>query len=135
MNAGVSAAAAAARRRLEQQEEEERTSYTPHELTEGWEFKIVRSSTGAFKSDASLRSVLDEEQRSGWTLVEKFDNGRIRLKRPATARANDSMLGADAYRTHVGMSELRLGLCIGAAVLCGIALIVGIIAAFLTSGR
>lgn len=105
------------------------TGYTPQELAEGWEFKILRSSTGAFKTPAFLRAVLDEEHRSGWTFVEKFDNGRIRLKRPASARANDSALGTDAYRTHVGMSELKFGLCIFAAVFGGLALIGLILAA------
>jgi hypothetical protein len=99
------------------------TSYTSQELAEGWEFKIVRSSTGAFRTPAFLRVVLDEEQRAGWTLVEKFDNGRIRLKRPASARANDSALGSDAYRTHVGMSEWKLALCILGSVFGGLALV------------
>lgn len=103
------------------------TGYTPQELLEGWEFKIVRSATGAFRRPAFLRAVLDEEQRAGWTFVEKFDNGRIRLKRPASARANDSTAGTDVYRTQVGMSDLKLGLCIGAAIFGGLALL-GLIA-------
>ena len=110
------------------------TGYTPQELAEGWEFKIVRSSTGAFRTPAFLRAVLDEERRSGWTFVEKFDSGRIRLKRPASARANDSALGSDVYRTHVGMSELKLGLCIFASVLAGLALI-GLIVAMIVKAR
>jgi hypothetical protein len=135
MTGGAAAAgAAAARRRREQQEEEDMTGYTPQELAEGWEFKIVRSSTGAFRTPAFLRAVLDEEQRAGWTFLEKFDNGRIRLKRPASARANDSALGSDAYRTHVGMSELKLTLCILAAVFGGLAL-VGLIAALIAKTR
>jgi hypothetical protein len=123
MTAGATAAAAAARRRRQQQEEEEMTVYTPQELAEGWEFKIVRSATGAFKRSAFLRAVLDEEQRAGWTFVEKFDNGRIRLKRPASARANDSALGSDAYRSHVGMSELKFTLCLIAAIVGGLAVV------------
>ena len=125
--AAATAAAAAAQRRREQ-EEEEMTSYTPEELAEGWEFKIVRSSTGAFKRAEFLKQVLDEERRSGWTLIEKFDNSRIRLKRPATARTGDNAPGVDAYRSHVGMSELALGLCIGGSILAGLALVFGIIA-------
>jgi len=104
------------------------TGYTPQDLAEGWEFKIVRSSTGAFRTPAFLRTVLDEEQRAGWTLVEKFDDGRIRLKRPASARANDAALGSDAYRAHVGMSELKLALCIIGAVL-GVLALMGILVA------
>jgi hypothetical protein len=125
--AGAAAGAAAARRRREQQEEEEMTQYTSQELAEGWEFKILRSSTGAFRAPVFLRTVLDEEQRAGWTLVEKFDNNRIRLKRLASARANDAASGSDAYRTQVGISELKLGLCIFGAILGGFALI-GLIA-------
>jgi len=135
MTGGAAAAgAAAARKRREQQEEEEMTGYTPQELAEGWEFKIVRSSTGAFRTPAFLRAVLDEEHRAGWSFVEKFDNGRIRLKRPASARANDSALGSDAYRTHVGMSELKFALCIFAAVFGGLALI-GLIVAMIAKAR
>jgi hypothetical protein len=135
MTGGAAAAgAAAARRRREQQEEEEMTGYTPQELAEGWEFKIVRSATGAFRTPAFLRGVLDEEQRAGWIFVEKFDNGRIRLKGPASARANNSALGFDAYRTHVGMSDLKFGLCIVAAVFGGLALI-GLIAAMIVKAR
>ena len=71
------------------------TPYTPSDLAEGWEFKILRSATGGFGNPARLQSVLDEEQRAGWTLVEKFDNGRIRLKRPARARTGDAALDFD----------------------------------------
>lgn len=110
------------------------TVYTPQELAEGWEFKIVRSATGAFRKSAYLRAVLDEEQRAGWTFVEKFDNGRIRLKRPVSARANDSALGSDAYRTHVGMSEVKFAVCLFAAILGGLAL-VGLTIAMITKAR
>ena len=110
------------------------TEYTPQDLAEGWEFKIVRSATGGFRESAFLRAVLDEEQRAGWTFVEKFDNGRIRLKRPASARANDSALGSDAYRAHVGMSELKFSLCILAAIFGGLAL-VGLIIAVIVRAR
>ena len=106
------------------------TPYTPQELADGWEFKILRSSTGAFRTPTFLRTVLDEEQRAGWTLVEKFDNGRIRLKRPASARTNDSALATDAYRTHVGMSETKLALCVVGAVLGGLALFMSIVMLF-----
>ena len=104
------------------------TSYTPEELASGWEFKIVRSATGAFKRTEFLQRVLEEEKRAGWTLVEKFDNSRLRLKRPVSARSSDGSAGIDAYRSHVGISELALGLRIGVAVLAVIALVLGMIA-------
>jgi hypothetical protein len=37
--------------------------------------------------------------------VEKFDNGRIRLKRPASAQKRDQFAEIDPYRTFVGYTE------------------------------
>lgn len=99
------------------------TPYTPSDLAEGWEFKILRSSTGRFRDPAWLQSVLQEEQRAGWTLVEKFDNGRIRLKRPAKARAGDAALDFDPMRTWVGMTPGILAVLIVAASLASSGLI------------
>lgn len=110
------------------------TSYTPEELASGWEFKIVRSATGGFKRTEFLQRVLEEEKRAGWTLVEKFDNSRVRLKRPVSARASDGSAGIDAYRSHVGLSDLALGLGLAVAILVGLALILGTIA-LLVSAR
>ena len=103
-------------------------SYTPEELAAGWEFKIVRSATGAFQRTEFLQQILEEEKRAGWILVEKFDDSRIRFKRPAAARAGDGTSEVDAYRTHVGISELALGLRVVVAVLVGLAFLVGVIA-------
>lgn len=61
--------------------------------------------------------MLEEEARAGWTVIEKFDNGRVRLKRPASARASDATLGFDPYRTWVGISQTRLVLMIVLAAL------------------
>ena len=77
----MSAGAAAARAAAERNEEEEMTRYTPKDIAENWEFKILRSATGAFRDPDVLRTALDAEQRAGWTLVEKFDDARVRLKR------------------------------------------------------
>ena len=86
MSAGAGAAAAAAAAELQRQEEEEMTPYTTKDLAEGWEFKIVRSNMGAFRKPEKLRAILDEESRGGWTLVEKFDDCRIRLNAPPEPR-------------------------------------------------
>jgi len=103
--AAAAAAAAAARRRLLEQEEEEMTTYGPDDLTRDWEFKIVRANRAVFGNPAHLQRLREEEARAGWTMVEKFDNFRIRFKRPLQARMNDSMLppGVDPYRVHYGM--------------------------------
>ncbi|HLH88676.1 MAG TPA: hypothetical protein VKX28_09470 [Xanthobacteraceae bacterium] len=100
------------------------TPYTPSDVAEGWEFKILRSATGGFGNPAKLQSVLDAEQRAGWTLLEKFDNGRMRLKRPAKARAGDATLDFDPMRTWVGMKPGILALLIVCGSLASSGLIV-----------
>ncbi len=119
----AAAAGAAARAAAERKEEELMTPYTPDDLAEGWEFKILRSSTGGFRNPEWLRSVLDQEQRAGWTLVEKFDDARIRLKRPASARRNDATLDFDPMRTWVGMRPGAFALLIVAGALTSAAII------------
>jgi hypothetical protein len=91
-------------------EEEEMTRYTDEELRDGWEFKIVRSATREFHKPGVLSDLLEEEARAGWELVEKFDDQRIRLKRPRSAREKDDLLpkGTDPYRTQFGWSTERL---------------------------
>lgn len=123
--ATAAAAAAAARRRAE--EEEHLTAYNPSDLAENWEFKILRSSTSAFRDPVRFRQALDEEARAGWILVEKFDNQRLRLKRPASARAGDAALGVDPYRTTYGMSDTKLVIMI-ISIVVGIMVIIATIA-------
>jgi hypothetical protein len=117
--AGATAAAAAERRRL--QEEEEMTTYSQEEL-QGWEFKIVRANTSVFGKSAELNKLIQEEAQAGWIMVEKFDDSRVRFKRPVSAREKDAQLPADVnpYRTHYGMSPLRFTLLILVAVLLGV---------------
>ena len=103
------------------------TPYTPRDLAESWEFKILRSATGAFKDPAVMQRYLAEESQAGWTLVEKFDNSRIRLKRPAAARPQDSPCTFDPYRTTVGISEVGLGLLIAGSILGGLAVLFTVI--------
>src|SRR5262249_47007976 len=91
--AGAAAAAAAELRR---QEEEEMTPYSDKDLAEGWEFKIVTASMGAFRKPDQFRAILEEEKKGGWVLVEKFDDCRIRLKRPAGAKVTEGDF-ADGY--------------------------------------
>jgi hypothetical protein len=130
MSAGAAgaAAAAAAQARRQHEEEEHMTDYRPEDLTAGWEFKILRSATGRFKDPGFLRAALADEERAGWTMLEKFDNSRVRLRRPAAARAKDATLGFDPYRTSVGISETQLALTIVVSVIGGLALVGGLIA-------
>ncbi len=125
VGAGAAAAAAAAAE-MQRQEEEEMTPYSTNDLDEGWEFKILRSNFAAFRNPEKLRAVLDEEKRGGWTLVEKFDDQRIRLKRAAGAKVNvgEFAEGYDPYRTTVGTSQGALVLiALGVAVGVGCAVI------------
>lgn len=97
------------------------TAYTNEELAQGVEFKILRANTNAFRKPEVLRRALEEEARAGWTLVEKFDDARLRLKRPASLKQNDANLTLDPYRSVYGIGQGTL-----------IALILGSIAAVLT---
>jgi hypothetical protein len=104
MAAAGAAAAAAAKRAAE---EEHMTNYSREDLTEDWEFKIVRANTGVFSKPAVFQKLIEEEARAGWQFVEKFDNSRVRFKRPASARRRDAQLpeDVDPYRTQYGLSE------------------------------
>lgn len=114
---GGAAAAAAAAERMRRREEEQMTGYTPKDLAEGWEFKILRSQFGAFRKPERLRAILEEEKRGGWVLVEKFDDQRIRLKRPAGTKVVEGELadGYDPYRTSVGTppGAIVIGVLVG----------------------
>jgi hypothetical protein len=105
-----SGAAHQARLRKEREEEEQMTPYSNEDLQQDWEFKIVRSITGAFSKREKIKQVMAEEAAAQWRLVEKFDNNRLRFKRPASAQQNDDNLPEhiDPYRTTYGMSEWTL---------------------------
>jgi hypothetical protein len=125
--AGATAAAAAGvAKRRQEMEEESMTTYTAEDLREDWEFKIVRANFEAFRNPATLQRVIEEEARAGWTLVEKFDNSRVRFKRPTSARANDHILAPDIdpYRTHIGGTNAALvGVIIGVVLLLTLGLV------------
>jgi hypothetical protein len=112
--AHVAVHAAQEAKKKQQQEEEEMTRYTGEDLAEDYEFKIVRSQTGAFKKRETVEQVMAEEAVAGWKFVEKFDDNRLRFKRPSSARRNDFSLppGVDPYRTTYGMGEGTLAVVI-----------------------
>jgi hypothetical protein len=99
------AAIAARQRRLRQKqdmiEEVEMTNYSPDDLENDWEFKIVRSERGAFRKPENFQRLLQEEAAAGWELIEKLDDRRVRFKRRKDARHRDEILpqGIDPYRT------------------------------------
>ena len=115
----AAAAAAAARMR---EEEEKLTMYNKDDLA-GWEFKIVRAYTGYFRKPENLKRVCEEEAKAGWEMVEKFDDYRVRFKRPVEKRRDDQFLqGIDPYRTQAGIAGGKLAIRIIAAVLVAVGL-------------
>ncbi len=125
--AAAASAAAAARRAREREEEEGLTMYNNNELSQEWEFKIVRSSTGAFKNPDKLRQLVLEEAHAGWVFLEKFDDSRVRFKRLRSAAGVDSLAGIDPYRTNFGISETALTFVIIGAVFGTMALVFGLL--------
>jgi hypothetical protein len=107
-------------------EEEQMTNYTRDELANDWEFKIVRSASDAFSKPEVFQQVVAEETLAGWQLLEKLDNGRIRFKRPVSARRKDEMLpeGVDPYRTTYGMSEIMMVFWVISAIMLVLGLII-----------
>ena len=87
------------------------THYAAEELANDFEFKIVRANTTAFRNPRAFARLLEQEAQAGWTMVEKFDDMRVRFKRPRQARLEDARLppGVDPYRTHYGMSPAAFG--------------------------
>jgi hypothetical protein len=104
------------------------TTYTPQDLSADWEFKILRANYRAFRHPDVLRAVLEQEAAAGWQLVEKFDDARLRFKRPRTAKEKDAQLPIDAYRTQYGISEGKIAMIIIAGVLALVGLILGVVA-------
>jgi hypothetical protein len=128
--AHVAAHAAAKKKR---QEEEEMTKYTRDELDNDWEFKIVKSVTGAFSKREVVEQVRAEESIAEWVMIEKFDDNRIRFKRPVSAQRNDYNLppDVDPYRTTFGMSEGGLAFSI-MGVMVGVGGLIALIAYLLS---
>ncbi len=101
--AGAIAAAAALAAKM-RKEEEQMTNYNGDDL-KGWEFKIVRANTEYFRKSENLQKVCEEEAKSGWEMVEKFDNHRVRFKRKTDRRGSDQFsTDLDPYRTNVGIA-------------------------------
>ena len=100
------------------------TKYSVEELEGDWEFKIVRSTSGAFRRPEIFQSLLEEESLAGWELVEKLDDRRVRFKRRKDARRRDATLppGIDPYRSQYGRDTAT------AAVVAGVvmALVLGL---------
>lgn len=81
----------------------------------GWEFKIVRSHSDLFRNPAVFQRVCQEESESGWVLLEKLDDRRVRFKRPIAFRdrkSKNTLPRFDPYRSYYGPNNY-LGLWLG----------------------
>ena len=105
--AATTASAAAAETRRQHEEEEELTPYGREDLDGEWEFKILRSLIGAFGKREHLRRALENEALSGWVLVEKFDDCRLRLKRQVGVHDDEFNPDIDPYRTNYGTTDVK----------------------------
>ncbi|MEP0870231.1 hypothetical protein NDA01_10510 [Trichocoleus desertorum AS-A10] len=70
----------------------------------GWEFKIVRANRDLFRDPAVFQRMCQEESESGWIMLEKLDDRRVRFKRPIAMRdiVKAEFLNYDPYRCHYG---------------------------------
>jgi hypothetical protein len=121
------------RRRISMSEEEGMSQYSSQDLDGDWEFKIVRASSPVFRKPEALRKLLEEEAMAGWTMVEKFDDSRIRFKRSHSARARDAFLpdGVDPYRSLYGTPTLAyatIGLTLGLLIAVSLLLLLLVLA-------
>ncbi len=78
------------------EEEEIMTSYSAGDLSGDWQFKIVK---GTFKTQQQIEAVTQEQAEFGWTLVEVFDQTRIRFKRPKSEAAQDPFREGNPFST------------------------------------
>jgi len=117
--AHIAAAAAAKKQRQQEEEEEEKMTQYSNSDAEKWEFKIVRSESSAFRRADILAALVEEEALAGWEMLEKFDNKRIRFRRPSEAKKRDAMLPdyVDPYRTQYGSPAKMIAIASGVSVL------------------
>ncbi len=80
----------------QRQEEEIMTGYSAGDLSGDWQFKIVK---GTFKTQQQIEAVTQEQAEFGWTLVEVFDQTRIRFKRPKSEASQDSYRDGNPFST------------------------------------
>lgn len=151
------------KKQREQLEEEKMTGYSPDEMNDDWEFKIVRGGHLAFRNPDTFAQLVEEEGEAGWTLLEKLDDSRVRFKRPKSAHRNDAYLPdhIDPYRTQFGrptdantaivlvISGILLSLGLGAAMffvkgqspyiiislVAGLIVVIGMVAVMTSRGR
>lgn len=86
---------------MTQKQEEDLHDYQEHQ--KGWEFKILRTDNDGFRNSKLMRLVCEEELESGWILLEKLDDSRLRFRRLVNFREKDRNAKIDPYRSHYGV--------------------------------
>lgn len=85
---------------MTQKQEEDLHNYQEHQ--KGWEFKILKTGNDEFRQYKLLKTVCEQELESGWILLEKLDDSRLRFRRPVMFRERDHLAKLDPYRSHYG---------------------------------
>ncbi len=85
---------------MNQKQEEDLRDY--QEQQKGWEFKILRMANDGFRSPKSLKAACEDEAESGWILLEKLDDSRLRFRRLIKFRDQDHLSKLDPYRSNYG---------------------------------
>ena len=72
-----------------------------------WEYKIVRANSDLFRSPDIFHQLCQEEAETGWILLEKLDDRRVRFKRSLAMRDKIALksVSVDPYRCHYGPSS------------------------------
>ena len=104
------AIAAAQQKKKEEEEEFLMAEFMKQDKSGDWEYKIIRGTLGAFRSEERMHRALEAEAHASWELAMKLDDERMVLRRPRSASRHDSTLGSDVrpYRTDYGGKTVLL---------------------------
>ena len=94
------------------------------------EYKIIQATTPYFANTQNLKTILEEEAESGWELVEKMDNYKIRVQRQISHRSDDGNRNRDPYRTQVGPSNAITYTAAAVATIAVVILVFKLVGAF-----
>ena len=101
---------AAIEQKKKEEEEELMAEFMNQNQSGDWEYKIIRGTLGAFRSESRMLRALEAESQASWELAMKLDDERLVLRRPRSASRHDSVLGPDVrpYRTDYGGKTVLL---------------------------
>ncbi len=90
----------AAARRIWQLQQQEEGAIVSHHDPSKYEFKILRTTRFfSFGNKNRLEQVEKEQAKFGWTLIERFDDYRLRFVRPISERKKDVNRVGDPYES------------------------------------